>query len=343
MKKYMTFLLAGLVVCSLTACTKVKETVEEVSAEITGKIEENKIEADNLLQEIKQKGTLTIGISADYAPFCYITSNDNGEKIYAGSDVELGKYFARELGVRAEFQEMSFESCLQAAKDGTVDIVLLGMTPVVERLAYVDFSSVYYQPGQQVFLTKKAGNTNTGNNSKTNTVSTNKNTNSTTAGVLFPTLEDFSGKTLAAQYGSLQAQLIVEQLPESFMELADNANEAVALLENEVVDAVVLDGTLAEEYLKQNSDFVLAGAVLEYTPKKIVAGVAEREPELLQAINDMISTVVEEHFYFQWIDEANEQAMWDVLKASVQNQTPSNQTTENVTGSVTSDIEVEEY
>lgn len=355
MKKYMTFLLAGLAACSLTACDNVKNKVEEVSAEISGKEEVSVEKAKNLLEEVKQEGVLTIGISADYAPFCYISTNDNGDSIYTGSDVELGKYIAQELGVRAQFQEMSFENCLQSAKDGTVDMVLLGMMPVVERLAYVDFSTVYYEPGQQVFLMKKTTGTSSTNTTNNTTVSTtnkqttaaisNSNTgttaNSTTSGNLFSSLDAFAGKTIAAQYGSLQAQLIIEQLPDSFMELADNVQEAVTLLENDVVDAVVLDETLALEYIEKNSDFILAEAVLEYTPKKIVAGVTEGEMELLQEVNHIISDVVEQHLYFQWIDEANEKAMWDILTQSVEE-------TQNVTSSVgnltqTSDIEEDSY
>lgn len=354
MKKYMTFLLAGLLACSLTACDKVKDKVEEVSAEISGKVEEDSAgKAKNLLEEIKQEGVLTIGISADYAPFCYISTNDNGDSIYTGSDVELGKYIAQELGVRAQFQEMSFENCLQSAKNGTVDMVLLGMMPVVERLAYVDFSTVYYEPGQQVFLMKKTTGTsnndtinnttsNTTNKQTTTAASNNKTTTTnTTAGNLFSSLDAFAGKTIAAQYGSLQAQLIIEQLPDSFMELADNVQEAVTLLENDVVDAVVLDETLALEYIEKNSDFILAEAVLEYTPKKIVAGITEGEMELLQAVNNIISTVVEQHLYFQWVDEANEKAMWDILTQSVEETQSTTTSTENVTQ--TSDIEDESY
>lgn len=340
MKRYMIFLIAGLAACTLTACDKVKEKVEEVSAEITGKVQSEKTDFDNLLEQIQYEGTLTIGISADYAPFCYLSKNDYGQTIYAGSDVALGEYLAQRLGVQAEFQEMSFESCLQAAKDGIVDVVLLGMMPVVERLAYVDFSTVYYQPEQQVFLIKKeAASTNNRTTSTTTNSKTNTKTNTTSS---YTTLEDFSGKTLAAQYGSLQAQLIVEQLPESFIELSDNVEEGIALLENGVVDAVVLDGALAEEYLGTNSDYTLAEAVLEYTPKKIVAGVAEREPELLEEINHIISDVVEQNLYLHWIDEANEQAMWDNLQEMAASQESSSQKTQATTesGTATSDVEV---
>ena len=41
------------------------------------------------------------------------------------------------------------------------------------------------------------------------------------------TLDDFKDKTVEAQYGSLQAQLVTEQMPESSLELSGTAEEGV--------------------------------------------------------------------------------------------------------------------
>ena len=51
----------------------------------------------------------------------------------AGSDVQLGEYIAKQLGVEPLFVEMEFDDCLKAAKEGTVDLVLLGMLPKNDR------------------------------------------------------------------------------------------------------------------------------------------------------------------------------------------------------------------
>lgn len=145
--------------------------------------------AGERLEEIQKSGVLLIGISPDYAPFAFETTDEEGNTICAGSDVELGKYLAEELDVQAEFVKMEFDDCLKAAKEGTVDLVLLGMLPEKDRTAYVDFTDSYYEPGEQVLLVRK------------------------TQAEKFKTLDDFAGKTVEAQYGSLQAQLVTEQLP----------------------------------------------------------------------------------------------------------------------------------
>ena len=236
------------------------------------------------LEEIQKSGVLLIGISPDYAPFAFKTTDEEGKEVCAGSDVELGKYLAEELGVQAEFVEMEFDDCLKAAKEGTVDLVLLGMLPQEDRTAYVDFTDSYYKPGEQVLLVRK------------------------TQAEKFKTLDDFAGKTVEAQYGSLQAQLVTEQMPESYMELSDAAEDGVFQVRIGKADAVALDGNLAEDVLAENEELDLAKAVFTYEQEGVVAGVVKGESELLEKINELIDNTVREKKYFQWLNAATAQA-----------------------------------
>lgn len=188
--------------------------------------------AGERLEEIQKSRVLLIGISPDYAPFAFETTDEEGNTICAGSDVELGKYLAEELDVQAEFVKMEFDDCLKAAKEGTVDLVLLGMLPEKDRTAYVDFTVSYYEPGGQVLLVRK------------------------TQAEKFKTLDDFAGKTVEAQYGSLQAQLVTEQLPESYMELSDTAEDAVFQVRIGKADAAALDQNLAEDVLAKMKNLI---------------------------------------------------------------------------------------
>ena len=234
--------------------------------------------AGERLEEIQKSGVLLIGISPDYAPFAFETTDEEGNTICAGSDVELGKYLAEELDVQAEFVKMEFDDCLKAAKEGTVDLVLLGMLPEKDRTAYVDFTVSYYEPGGQVLLVRK------------------------TQAEKFKTLDDFAGKTVEAQYGSLQAQLVTEQLPESYMELSDTAEDAV------FQDAAALDQNLAEDVLAENEELDLAKAAFSYESEGVVAGVVKGEKGLLEKINQLIENAAGEKLYLQWLDEATAQA-----------------------------------
>ena len=234
----------------------------------------------NRLEAVREAGKLVIGISADYAPFAFPVEEDDGAIGYQGSDVELGKYIAEQLGGEAEFQEMEMEECLKAAKEGTVDLVLLGMLPEESRLAYVDFTDPYYQPGRQVFLVKKAQRNE------------------------YKELEDFAGATVAAQYGTLQAQLVTEQLSKSYMELVDTISEGIEMVNTGRADALALDAQVTDDILDEYSSLALAAAEMEYEQEGVVGGVVEREPELLEAVNQVIDEVVEDGLYLGWMDTA---------------------------------------
>ena len=234
----------------------------------------------NRLEAVREAGKLVIGISADYAPFAFPVEEDDGAISYQGSDVELGKYIAEQLGVEAEFQEMEMEECLKAAKEGTVDLVLLGMLPEESRLAYVDFTDPYYQPGRQVFLVKKAQRNE------------------------YKELKDFAGATVAAQYGTLQAQLVTEQLSKSYMELVDTISEGIEMVNTGRADALALDAQVTDDILDEYSSLALAAAEMEYEQEGVVGGVVEREPELLEAVNQVIDEVVEDGLYLGWMDTA---------------------------------------
>lgn len=241
--------------------------------------------AGNRLEAVQQLGKLRIGISADYAPFAFEIPGEAGGIPYGGSDIELGTYIAQRLGVDAEFVEMDFESCMTAVEDGDVDLVLLGMLPKPEREEKMDFTEIYYKPGRQVLLIKEAQK---GKLSK---------------------LEDFEGKTVAAQYGSLQAQLVAEQLPASYLELTERVSGAVLMLRLGTAAGAVMDEAMAKKIMKERPELALSSAELSCDAEGIVGGVTKGETELLTEINAAIEEVIEENLYIDWMDAANEQAM----------------------------------
>lgn len=243
--------------------------------------------AENRLEAVKQSGELRIGISADYAPFAFPVSE--GEEVTcAGADVELGRYIAEELGADAVFCQMGFEDCLAAVAEGSVDMVLLGMLPASDRDTVLDYTDVYYKPGKQVILIKE------------------------TRSEKLSELSDFEGKTVAAQYGSVQAQLLVEQFPGSYPELTEDVKEAVLKLRLGSVDGVILEEATAKDVMDEYAELTVSKAKLSYTPSGttgVVGGVVKGETELLAKVNEILAKVTEENLYLEWLDEANKQAM----------------------------------
>lgn len=279
-KNIIMFCMTGVMALSMWGCAE-EPSAEEISEER----EEVRSTAENRLEAVQELGRISIGISPDYAPFAFpVQTEEEGALPYAGSDIALGNYIAEQLGAEAEFCEMEFEKCLEAVKDGSVDLVLLGMLPKPERRADMDFTDVYYKPGKQVILVKKAQKEK------------------------YTDLESFEGKTVAAQYGTLQAQLVAEQLPGTYMELADNVSGAVLMLRMGTADGVALDEEVAETVLQEHEDLAVSSAELSYTPEGVVGGVVKGETELLEKINGILSDVTENGLYFKWLEEATEQA-----------------------------------
>lgn len=282
-KRGLAVCLAGMMVCLASGCS-VRMPWVSAAGETREEVKET---AANRLEAIKQLGELRIGISADYAPFAFETEAGEGEFPYGGADIELGRYIAEELGVEAEFCEMEFDDCLAAVAEGSVDMVLLGMLPTSDRDSVMDYTNVYYRPGNQVILVKG------------------------TQAHKLSELLDFEEKTVAAQYGSLQAQILAEQFPGSYPEFTEGVDEAVLKLRLGIVDGAILEEVVAEDVIKEYTELVISKAALSYTPAEpvgVVGGVVKDETELLLKVNEILQKVSDEKLYFDWLDTANKQA-----------------------------------
>lgn len=91
------------------------------------------------LDQIKESGTITIGVFSDKSPFGYV--DENGE--YQGYDIELANRIAEDLGVEVEFVSTEAASRVEYLQTGKVDIILANFTVTEERAEQVDFAKDY--------------------------------------------------------------------------------------------------------------------------------------------------------------------------------------------------------
>lgn len=82
--------------------------------------------------------TLTVGVSADYAPFEFFK---DGEIV--GFDIDLMKEITNRLGKNVHFKDMSFEAILGSLVTHRIDAAISSITPTPERRKSVDFSQEY--------------------------------------------------------------------------------------------------------------------------------------------------------------------------------------------------------
>lgn len=91
------------------------------------------------LEEIKESGTINIGVFSDKNPFGYV--DENGE--YQGYDVYFARRLADDLGVEVNFVSTEAASRIEYLQTGKVDVILANFTVTDERKEEVDFALPY--------------------------------------------------------------------------------------------------------------------------------------------------------------------------------------------------------
>ena len=181
-KKIVTTALLGVMTMAFVGCGAAnnadsgnKGTTATSSTESNG---------EDMLDVIKEKGTLVVGLSADYAPYEFHAMIDGKDEI-VGFDLEIAKEIANALDVKLEILEMEFDALVTALPAGKVDMVISGMNPTPERAEVVDFSEIYYVSQHGVLVSAE-----------------NKDK--------YSSMKDLEGLKVGAQLGSTQAELAKE-------------------------------------------------------------------------------------------------------------------------------------
>lgn len=96
--------------------------------------------ADTVPQKFKDAGKLVIATDPTYPPFETV-SEDNA---VIGLDADLGKAIGDLLGLKVEFQKVSFDGIIPALQAGSADMALSSIGDNKEREEVVDFATAYW-------------------------------------------------------------------------------------------------------------------------------------------------------------------------------------------------------
>ena len=137
-------LITAVVAASFTACGSKEDagaTTETASVESN---EDSTSDASSsagfrTLDEIKESGTINIGVFSDKSPFGYV--DENGE--YAGYDVYFAERIGKDLGVEINYVSTEAANRIEYLQTGKVDIILANFTVTEERAEEVDFALPY--------------------------------------------------------------------------------------------------------------------------------------------------------------------------------------------------------
>ncbi len=235
--------------------------------------------AQTPLEKIKEKGTLVVATSPDYAPFEFQTLVD-GENKVVGSDIMLAQKIADELGVKLEVSSMNFDNVLNSVKNGKADLAIAGLSVSPERSKIFDFSEPYYQVGN-VLLVQKADATK------------------------YTKVEDLNKADLAVQKGTTQETYAKESLSNANIISLTQMGEAVNELKNGQVKAILLDSAVAEGYIGQNPDLAIAKLSFEEEEENAKAIAMPKDSgDLKTEIDKIIAEIVESGEYNQYLEEA---------------------------------------
>ena len=176
----------------------------------------------NLLDAIKDRGTLHVGMVLQFPPQMYIDDNGNP----AGYDVDLMNMLADDLGVTLEISNLEFDAMIPGLIANQFDMVSVGLVGRPARLEQLWFTCPYV-PYRQVVVVN--------NDSGINDIS---ELNS-------------SGVTMTALIGSTAASLTETRFPNA--ELVE-LDQAPALLEvaSGRADAIVIEEYLALPFVAEN-------------------------------------------------------------------------------------------
>ncbi len=232
------------------------------------------------LSEIKSKGKLIVGLSADYAPYEFHIINADGKDEIVGFDISIAKEIAKDMGVELEIQDMDFDSLVAGVPSGKIDLVISGMTPTEERKKAIDFSDIYYI-AEHGFLVKAE----------------NKDK--------YKTFEDLKGQKVGAQMGAIQADIAKDNIPEADIQLLSNVNDLVLSLKSGKIEALVVELPVAEMIVKNNPELVVGEESVKDTEGGSAIGLKKNEKELLDSVNGTIKRIKDENLLDGFIIDAN--------------------------------------
>lgn len=221
-----------------------------------------------------EPGKLIMSTNASFPP--YEMTDDNGK--YIGIDVEIAAAIAEKLGLELQIDDMGFTAALEAAQNGSSDIVMAGVTVTDDRLLVMDFSESY-ATGVQVVIVQENSN--------------------------ITSIDDLEGKIIGTQMGTT-GFIYASDTPENGgygeenVIPYDNGITAVNALKNGQVDCVIIDNGPAQEFVKANTGLKILDT--EWLTENYAIGFAKGSG-LVDDVNAALAELIEDGTVQKIIDK----------------------------------------
>ena len=225
-----------------------------------------KASASPVIDRILQRGELAVGMTGNMPPL-NMTSKE-GELI--GYEVDLARAMAKAMGVKAKPVVMPFAELLPALQSGKIDLILSNMTITPGRNLKVAFVGPYFTSGK-AFLTK------------IKTIAT-----ADEAGDI-----DAKNTKLVALKGSTSQAFVEEAIPEATLFAASDYDEAVKMVLEDKVHAMVADYPICVVSVFRYPNQGLLSVVTTLTYEPIGVGVPAGDPLLVNWVENFMGIAEE--------------------------------------------------
>lgn len=282
MRRVFCFILAAVMVTGLLAgCGAKKEEAAAAPA--------------NRLEEILQRGYVTVATEPYFAPEEFIDPTKTGDEQYVGADIELAKFIAQELGVDLKIVPLEFTTVLSSVTEGKYDLAISALAYKPDRAENMNLSDAYYVASDD------------DDNSYGFAMAADLE------GVV-KDVSDLADKVVVVQQGSLQ-QFLWEQYGGACKELkyASSTNDAFLMVTEGKADAVITATSFARLYIDANKDCNIVMCEdyrfqVEDKYTGMIIGMQKGEDALTERINEIIAKVVESGVYYEWVSQYKEYA-----------------------------------
>lgn len=276
MKNWKKLLSLGLAVALsagiLTGCGSKEETAADASATETTDAADSTADAAKgnevyrTLDEIKESGTINIGVFSDKNPFGYV--DENGE--YQGYDIYFANRIGEDLGVKVNFVSTEAANRIEYLQTGKVDIILANFTVTDERKEEVGFALPYMNVALGV-------------------VSRNDN--------VIESLDNWNpDDSIIVISGTTAETYLIENYPDIPLQKFDSYATAKEAFENGTSVAWANDNTEVIAFSLQNDGYTVGIPSLG-SADTIAPAVTQGNTTLLDWINEEIKSLGEENFF----------------------------------------------
>lgn len=242
----------------------------------------------NRLLEIKARGYIEVATEPAFAPFEFIDPSKSGDDKYAGSDIKLAQYIADKLGVKLHIIPLEFTAVLGSITEKKYDLAISALSYTPARAEAMNMSKGYYfsknDAGHGLIIRKKDASSITGLNS-------------------------LADKVVVVQSGSLQEQLVNNQVPKyKKLKRVSNTNDGFLMVQKGKADAAAASIPMAQLYIDANPN---AGLTIvkdfKFKVDESVSGnrigIPKGEDALTAKINEIIDEVVKSGQFEKWQEE----------------------------------------